>query len=121
MNERESRKSPALAVRTLPAPQPSLEGQVSLPPGPLLSRPRTFMRSRFLDNLVLRSAAILSPVRRRAPPLGSPRMRQAACVSASYYVARVLPPLGSAPVSRVPKLPALFALRLSERSLREAA
>lgn len=57
----------------------------------------------------------------RAPPLGPPRMRDAACASAPAYVHRVVPPRGSAPVFRASAWPALFARRLRERSPSEEA
>ena len=50
------------------------------------------MRSKFLDNLVLRSAAILTRTGRRGLQLDPPRMRDSACPSAPSYVACVVPP-----------------------------
>ncbi|KAK2085525.1 hypothetical protein P7K49_036825, partial [Saguinus oedipus] len=44
-------------VRPPPRPRSGRKDRVPLPPG-VAQRPRTFMRSRFLDNFVLRSAAM---------------------------------------------------------------
>lgn len=78
-------------------------------PGLAPLHPRTFMRSRFLDNFVLRSAAMLASAVLRAPSRARPRMRTAAYAAASSYVARVSLPRGPAYVARVRACPGVFA------------
>lgn len=85
------------------------------PPGMAPQCPCTFMRSRFLDNLVLRSAAMLASARPRAPPGAPLRTRAAAYAEASFYVERVSVPCGPAPASRARRRQGLFARRLRER------
>lgn len=61
MNERESWRPSGAPVRPLPRPRLGQEDPVALPSHPGSPAPRTFMRSKFLDNLVLRSDAMLAP------------------------------------------------------------
>lgn len=86
------------------------------PPGMAPQCPCTFMRSRFLDNFVLRSAAMLASARPRAPPRAALRTRAAAYAAASFYVARLSLPWGPAPASRARRRQGLFTRRLRERS-----
>lgn len=81
-------------------------------PGLAPLHPRTFMRSRFLDNFVLRSAAMLTSAVLRDPSRARPRMRTDAYAGASSYVARVSPPRGPALVSRGRACPRVFARNL---------
>lgn len=69
MSELEAlRGRPGAPARLQPRPRPGVEAQVPPSPSAPPRRPRTFMRSRFLDSFVLRSAAMLAPARGRAPP-----------------------------------------------------
>lgn len=120
MSELEAlRGFPGAPARLPPRPRPGPEAQVPLLPGPPPWRPRTFMRSRFLDNFVLRSAAMLAPARSRAP-LPAPAAHAHCCVRPGVVSrsSRRPAPLAT-PVSRAFARPGISARRCSARLTEE--
>lgn len=120
MSERE-RWRPSRASLVSPYAQCLGRGQAGrtawpCPPSLAPLCPRTFMRSRFLDNFVLRSAAMLAPAGSPpAFPLALLRMRAAAYAAALFYVARIPSPCGPASACRALRRAGLSVCRFRER------